>query len=85
MFFDVGVAQCELFAAQFYDEVSLLEIFELVPLGGDCFGRLYFRFAKAFQKGFTGRFFAATVRKLVKIDAKFDVVDAVEKVLENGY
>ena len=84
MFFDVGVAQCELFAAQFDNQMSLFQIFELVPLGGDCFGRLYFRFTKAFQKGFARRFFAATVCKFIKIDAEFNVVDALEKILEDG-
>ena len=32
----VGVAQCELFAAQFDDEMSLFEIFKLVPFGDNC-------------------------------------------------
>lgn len=36
MSFYVGVAQCELFAAQFDNKVPLFEIFELIPLGDNC-------------------------------------------------
>ena len=65
MFVDVGVAQCELFAAQFDDEMSLFEIFELVPSSDGLLGGFAFGFAKAFYKSFARWFFAAAVLKFI--------------------